>query len=179
VALPETPTFLPATSIQTMTTPESPLSFDIPGIKECQQNRYPLLFVDQITDVIPGSRARGRKAFSYNEWFFPAHFEDEPTVPGFIQIESLVQTFIMTFLSMPEYKGKKTGFASIKSFQFRRKIVPGETLDILANLDSLTRGVAKGRAVGSVDGTPACEGEFVITVPDILNRFRPHHPSQT
>ena len=30
---------------------------------------------------------------------FPAHYEDEPNVPGFIQVESLVQTFIMTFLS--------------------------------------------------------------------------------
>jgi 3-hydroxyacyl-[acyl-carrier-protein] dehydratase len=161
-----------------MTASDAPLNFDIPGIKQCQQNRYPLLFIDQITDVIPGSRAHGRKAFSYNEWFFPAHFEDEPTVPGFIQVEALVQTFIMTFLSMPEYKGKKTGFASIKNFQFKRKIIPGETLDIVANLDSLTRGVAKGRAAGSVDGAPACEGEFVITVPDILNRFRPRPPVQ-
>lgn len=160
-----------------MTTPEPPLSFDVPGIKQCQQNRYPLLFVDQITDVIPGKQARGKKAFSYNEWFFPAHFEDEPNVPGFILVESLVQTFIMTFLCMPEYKGKKTGFASIKSFQFKRKIVPGETLDIHATLDSMTRGVAKGRATGTVAGAPACEGEFVITIPDVLYQFRPRPPS--
>lgn len=149
------------------------LSFDITGIKQCQQNRYPLLFVDRITDVIPGKQARGIKAFSYNEWFFPAHFEDEPTVPGFIQVECLTQTFIMTFLCQPEYQGKKTAFSNITNFQFRRKIVPGETLDIFAELKTFNRGVAKGSATGHVNGTLACSGDFVIAIPDVLNQFVP------
>ena len=76
--------------------------FDIPEIKKFQRNRHPLLFIDKITKLIPGKEARGLKCFSYNEWFFPSHFDDEPNVPGFIQIESLVQTFIMTFLSLEE-----------------------------------------------------------------------------
>lgn len=152
------------------------LDFDIAGIKKCQQNRYPLLFVDRVFDVIPGKQARGIKAFSYNEWFFPAHFEDEPTVPGFIMVECLVQTFIMIFLSKPEYQGMKTAFANINNFQFKRKIVPGESLDILATLDSFNRGVAKGKAVGKVAGEPACAGEFVIAVPDVLKRFTPRSP---
>ena len=74
------------------------LTFDLVGIKKCQRNRHPLLFVDQITEAIPGKSANGIKCFSYNEWFFPAHFDDEPNVPGFIQVECLVQTFIMSFL---------------------------------------------------------------------------------
>ena len=73
-------------------------NFDINGIKKCQRNRHPLLFIDQIVEAIPGVSAKGIKCFSYNEWFFPAHFDDEPNVPGFIQVECLVQTFIMTFL---------------------------------------------------------------------------------
>ena len=73
------------------------LCFDIKGIQECQQNRYPQLFIDSITDVVPGKSAKGFKNFTYNEWFFPAHFEGDPNVPGFVQIESLVQVFLMTF----------------------------------------------------------------------------------
>jgi len=105
-----------------------PLKFDINGILECQRNRHPLLFVDQIYDVVPGERASGIKCFSYNEWFFPAHFDDEPNVPGFIQVESLVQTFIMTFLSKDELRGKKTNFLAINDVKFKRKIIPGEVL---------------------------------------------------
>lgn len=149
------------------------ISFGIPAIKQCQQNRYPLLFIDEIYNVIPGVSANGIKCFTYNEWFFPAHFEDEPSVPGFVQIETLVQTFIMTFLTLEEYKGKKTNFVSIDNVKFRRMIVPGERLIIHAKLDSFKRGIAKGSAESFVEGEPACRADFVVTLPDVLNSFRP------
>jgi 3-hydroxyacyl-[acyl-carrier-protein] dehydratase len=151
----------------------SALSFDIPEIKQCQLNRYPLLFVDKVYDVFPGVSAKGIKSFSYNEWFFPAHFEDEPSVPGFIQIETLVQTFIMTFLTLEEHKGKKTNFVSIDNVKFRRKIIPGEQLIIEAKLDFFRRGIAKGYAESFVENQPACRADFVVTLPDILSSFKP------
>ena len=88
------------------------INLDIPGIKQCQQNRHPLLFIDKIVNTTPGKEANSIKCFSYNEWFFPAHFKDDPSVPGFILVESMVQTFIMTFLTLEEHKGKKTNFIS-------------------------------------------------------------------
>ena len=149
------------------------LSFDIMGIKECQRNKYPLLFIDQITKAIPGKSAHGLKSFTYNEWFFPAHFDDEPNVPGFIQLESLVQTFIMTFLCIEENRGLKTNFIGINNVKFKRKIVPGETLNIEATLTSFRRGIAIGNAVSFVNGEIAWSAEFVVAVPDILNKYKP------
>lgn len=151
----------------------TPLDFDINGIKECQRNRYPLLFIDRVYDVIPGEKASGVKCFSYNEWFFPAHFEDEPNVPGFIQVESLVQTFLMSFLSKNELRGKKTNFLGINNVKFKHKIIPGETLIIHATLQSLRRGIATGNATSFVDGQPACSADFVVAIPDILDQFKP------
>jgi 3-hydroxyacyl-[acyl-carrier-protein] dehydratase len=151
----------------------SPLHFDITGIKACQRNRYPLLFVDRIFDVVPGEKASGLKCFTYNEWFFPAHFDDEPNVPGFIQVESLVQTFIMTFLSKDELRGKKTNFLGINNVKFKRKIVPGNTLVIHATLQSYRRGIATGSAVSFVGEEPACSADFVVAVPDVLDQFKP------
>lgn len=151
------------------------LSYDIPAIKECQLNRYPLLFVDRIYDVEPGFSAKGIKSFSYNEWFFPAHFDDDPNVPGFVQIETLVQTFIMTFLTLDEHKGKKTNFISVDNVKFRRKIVPGEKLVIHAKLESFKRGIAKGFAESFVDDQPACRADFIVSLPDILNSFKPQN----
>ena len=152
---------------------ESPLSFDITGIKECQRNRHPLLFVDRIFDVVPGERASGLKCFSYNEWYFPAHFDDEPNVPGFIQVETLVQTFIMSFLSMHELRGKKTNFLSINNVKFKRKLLPGDTLIVHARLHSFRRGIASGSAVSYVGAEQACSADFVVSVPDLLEQFRP------
>jgi 3-hydroxyacyl-[acyl-carrier-protein] dehydratase len=149
------------------------LSFDLKGIQECQQNRYPQLFIDSIVDVIPGVSARGFKNFTYNEWFFPSHFEDDPNVPGHIQIECLVQTFIMTFLCMDLYKGMKTNFVSINNAYFKRKIIPGERLEIIATLDSFKRGIAKGSAESFIGDEIACSADFLITLPDVLESFKP------
>lgn len=146
---------------------------DIPEIQKFQRNRHPLLFIDKIIKLIPGKEAQGLKCFSYNEWFFPSHFDDEPNVPGFIQIESLVQTFIMTFLSLDECKGRKTNFVSIDKAKFNKKIVPGDTLTINAFLKSFKRGMAKGNAESYVNNDAACSAEFIIIVPDLFNNFKP------
>jgi 3-hydroxyacyl-[acyl-carrier-protein] dehydratase len=148
-------------------------SFGIPEIMRYQQNRYPLLFIDEITDVVPGKSAKGKKAFSYNEWFFPAHFEGDPNVPGFVQIESLVQVFLMTFLTLDGYTGQKTSFVSLEQAKFKRKIIPGETLNIYAELENFKRGIAKGFAESDVNGEPATSASFTIAIPEILAKFRP------
>lgn len=142
-------------------------------IQQYQQNRYPLFFVDKITEALPGKYARGYKNFTYNEWFFPAHFEDEPNVPGFIQIETLTQVFLMSFLTIPEYKGKKTGFVSVKDARFKKKIIPGDRMDVEAELSYFKRGLAKGKVIGYVNGEVSCFAELEIAIPDVMTQFRP------
>lgn len=152
---------------------ESLYNLDAYEIQQYQQNRYPCFFVDVIEEAVPGKSAKGYKNFTFNEWFFPAHFADEPNVPGFIQIETLTQVFLMSFLTIPENKGKKTGFISVKNARFRKKIIPGDRLDIVAELDFYKRGLAKGRATGYIKEEVACEIELEIAIPDIMNQFKP------
>lgn len=149
------------------------MQMDVREIIKHQRNRYPVLLIDKIVELDPGQRAVGIKCFTYNEWFFPGHFDDEPNVPGFVQLESLVQTFIMTFLCKPEYAGMKTNFVSINNIKFKRKIVPGDVLRIEASLKTFSRGIAIGSATSSVDGAEACSAEFVVAVPDILDKYKP------
>lgn len=148
-------------------------NLDAYAIQQYQQNRYPCLFIDFIEEAVPGKSAKGYKNFSFNEWFFPAHFPDEPNVPGFIQVEALTQLFLMTFLTLPGNKGKKTGFVAIENARFKKKIIPGQKLEIKAELKSYSRGLAKGTSTGYVDGELACSADLVIAIPDILSQFRP------
>ena len=145
----------------------------IKEILDTQQNKYPLLFVDKVKIIQPGKKVEAIKNFTYNEWFFPAHFSDEPNVPGFIQIECLAQAFIMTFLSMKEFKNNKTNFYNITNAKFRKKIVPGDVLKINATLKSLNRGIAQGYSEGSINGEFACSGDFIVTIPSVFNKFIP------
>jgi len=157
---------------------EKIMDLDVIKIQQYQQNRYPLLFIDYVEEVLPGKSAKGHKNFTYNEWFFPAHFEDEPNVPGFIQIEALTQMFLMSFLTIPGNKGKKTAFTSLENAKFRRKLIPGDRLDIVAELKSYRRGVAQGTSSGYVNGEFACSVELTIVIPDIINRYKPKNVNE-
>ena len=146
---------------------------DINDILKHQRNRYPVLLIDKIVELDPGKYAKGIKCFTYNEWFFPAHFDDEPNVPGFVLVESLVQNFIMTFLCLPDYTGLKTNFVSINNVKFRKKIVPGDVLEIKSNLKSLKRGIASGNSISKVNNELVCSADFVVAIPDVLQSFKP------
>lgn len=147
-------------------------NLDVNEIQKYQQNRYPCLFVDFIEEAIPGKSAKGYKNFTFNEWFFPAHFADEPNVPGFVQLESITQVFLMTFLTLPENIGKKTAFLN-SNVTFKKKIIPGDCLKIEAVLDSYSRGIAKGRSIGYINGEIACDAKMLIAIPDVLNKYLP------
>jgi len=153
-------------------------TLDINEILNSQQNKFPLMFIDKINITKPGKELVAIKNFTYNEWFFPSHFSDEPNVPGFIQIECLAQAFIMTFLSTKEFKNNKTNFYNITDAKFRRKIIPGDVLKIKATLQSLNRGIAQGHAEGLVDGEFACSGNFVVTIPSVFEKFIPNIPKK-
>lgn len=148
-------------------------NLDAYQIQQYQQNRYPCFFLDVVEEAVPGKYAKGYKNWSYNEWFFPCHFADEPNVPGFIQVETLTQMFLMTFLTFPENKGKKTSFVQITNAKFRKKIVPGMRLDIVAELKSYRRGLAIGKSTGYIDGEEACSLELTVAIPDVMTQFRP------
>ena len=79
----------------------------------------------------------------------------------------------MTFLTMPENKGKKTGFVSVNNAKFKKKIIPGDKLEMVAELESYRRGLAKGKVKGYVDGEQANEVELVVSIPEIMLNFMP------
>jgi len=149
------------------------MELNLVDILATQRNRHPLLFIDKIINLTPGESATAVKNYSYNEWFFPAHFDDDPNVPGFIQIESLVQTFLMTFLTLDGMAGNKTNFLKIDNAIFKRKIVPGDVSTINATLESFKRGIAKGHAESSVDGNKTCSANFLVSVPSVFENFIP------
>lgn len=142
-------------------------------IQECIKNRYPFLFLDKVVEVEPGKWAKGYKNFTNNEHFFNGHFQDNPNVPGAIQLEVMLEIFIMSFLTLHEYKGMETADSTVKTLKFIKKIVPGDRLDVEATLVSFRRGVAIGRVEGYVNGELACSCEPVVCIPELLQKISP------
>lgn len=142
-------------------------------IQDYQKNRYPFLLIDRVTEVVPGKTAKGYKNLTMNEWFFPPHYEDDYSMPGALQVEAMNQMFLMTFLTLPEYKGKLVVSLAYDKVRLHRLIIPGDRLDIESELVSLKRGIAKGKSVGYVNGELACSNEVTTGIPDELKQFTP------
>ena len=47
--------------------------------------------IDHVNEVIPGEKSTGYKELKFDEWFFKVHWENDPNMPGMLQIEALVQ----------------------------------------------------------------------------------------
>ena len=99
-------------------------------IMEIIPHRQPFMLIDTVEELIPGVRAVARKCVSYNEPFFQGHFPAEPVMPGVLIVEALAQTGAVAILSLEENKGKTAYFAAIQSAKFKKKVVPGDVLEI-------------------------------------------------
>ncbi|MDR1603976.1 MAG: 3-hydroxyacyl-ACP dehydratase FabZ [Gracilibacteraceae bacterium] len=153
--------------------PAEVLSFDIVEIQAYQQNRYPYLFIDRITECVPGKYAKGFKNLTMNEWFFPPHFVDNPVMPGAILVEAMAQVALMTHLTLPGNKGKLVTGIVYNNVRLRKQIRPGDRIDFAAELLSYRRGLAKIQASGHVGGELAIDGELIQAYPDVVLSLTP------
>lgn len=151
---------------------EKTLSFDGYELQKYEPNRYPFLYIDRVTECVPGKYAKGYKNFTNNEWFFPKHYEGHPLVPGVIQIESLSQMLTIAMTTIDEVKDIDVVGVDVKA-HYHKEIHPGDRLDIEAFLTFYKRGVGKGYAKSFVDGELACEIDLVLAVPSVVKKYRP------
>jgi len=91
-------------------------------ILEYQQNRPPYLMIDEATEIIPGKSSKGFKQLQNDEWFFKVHWENDPNMPGMLQVEALVQMSSLAILSLPNNKGKIMYLTSANNLLFKKKL---------------------------------------------------------
>jgi len=137
---------------------------DVKQIQEIIPHRYPFLLVDRIIELESGVRAVGIKNVTVNESFFAGHFPEYPVMPGVLVIEALAQVGAVAILSMPENKGRIALFAGIDNLRIRRQVVPGDTLRLEMEVVKVKGPIGKGKAVATVDGQVAVEGELMFAL---------------
>ena len=143
---------------------ESFKTADIQLIQRIIPHRYPFLLVDKVVDIDGYQSATGIKNVTMNEPHFQGHFPGNPIMPGVTIIEAMAQTaavMVGTALDLAD-KELLIYFMAIDKCKFRRKVVPGDVLEMqLTTLRGKPGGkVWKFGGVASVEGEMAAEAEF-------------------
>lgn len=133
-------------------------------IAELLPHRYPLALVDRITDFEPGKWAKGIKCVSVNEQIFCGHFPQEHVMPGVLILEAMAQVGAVAILSVPENKGKIVLFGGVKNAKFKRKVIPGDVLELECELTKQKGPVGVGVCQAKVDGEIACVAELTFII---------------
>ncbi|ODS23937.1 3-hydroxyacyl-[acyl-carrier-protein] dehydratase FabZ [Candidatus Endobugula sertula] len=137
---------------------------DVTEIKKWLPHRYPFLLVDRVVDLQEGQSIVAYKNISGNEEIFNGHFPQAPIFPGVMIIEALAQVSgILGFktLGKTPQNGSVYLFAGADKVRFRRQVVPGDCLQLEANVVSEKRGIWKFDCVASVDGELAASATIM------------------
>ncbi|CUH88449.1 3-hydroxyacyl-[acyl-carrier-protein] dehydratase FabZ [Phaeobacter sp. CECT 5382] len=143
-------------------------SADIHLIQRILPHRYPFLLVDKVLDIDGFSSARGIKNVTMNEPHFQGHFPGSPIMPGVTIVEAMAQTAgVMLGVGMDMVDTDLLiYFMNIDKCKFRRKVIPGDVLEMkVETLRGKPGGkIFKFKGTATVEGEVAAEAEFTAMV---------------
>lgn len=126
-------------------------------------HREPFLLVDEIIHR-DSSRIVCRKTFSGQEDFFAGHYPDYPLVPGVLLCEAAMQAGAILLASHFEgVEGKVPVATRMNDVRFKRSILPGQTIELEAELIERLADAFFLKAKVTVEGKLAVRFEFACT----------------
>lgn len=138
---------------------------DVLGIWKRIPHRYPFLLIDRVDTFEHGPNPKlrvgrkvvARKNVTFNENYFQGHFPHAPIMPGVLQVEAMAQAGALACV-VGEDENLDVRIAKIEEARFRRPVVPGDTLQIHAEVTKEKSGLI------SVQCKAFCDGDVVAEV---------------
>lgn len=139
--------------------------YDINALRSMLPHRPPFLLVDRVFHIDEESVA-GIKNVTMNEPFFVGHFPEEPVMPGVLIVEAMAQCGgILALSAVSDPENYSTYFMKIDGVRFKRKVVPGDTLQFELRLaEPIRRGIVIMEAKAFVGGQLATEATLMAQI---------------
>lgn len=146
--------------------PTVPAEADIALIQRVIPHRYPFLMIDRVRDIRAGVSAVGVKNVTVNEPHFQGHFPGVPIMPGVTIIEAMAQTaavLVSLTLDLVD-KNPLVYFMSVEEAKFRRKVVPGDVLELEVTVKRHRGEVWKFDGIGRVGDAVVAQAVFAAMI---------------
>jgi 3-hydroxyacyl-[acyl-carrier-protein] dehydratase len=142
--------------------PETP--FGRAEIETILPHRDPFLLLDEVVELVPGTRVVARFAVRADAWWFPGHFPERPVMPGVLIVEAMAQTGAVAVLVEEANRGKIAFFAGIDDCRFKRVVEPGDVLTLTCEIDQVRGPIGRGKATAHVGDALAARGTLTFAV---------------
>lgn len=155
-----------------MSEEKSKVYMDIMAIQERIPHRFPFLLIDRIDSYTPGKDPKAwlgrkviaRKNVTINEPYFTGHFPHKPVMPGVLQVEAMAQAGAVACLGSNDGQSWDVLIAKINDCRFRKPVVPGDVLEIHAEITKEKAGIVAVTCKTLCDGEVISEVELVAKV---------------
>ncbi|HEY3448908.1 MAG TPA: 3-hydroxyacyl-ACP dehydratase FabZ [Myxococcales bacterium] len=132
--------------------------------------RYVLL--DRITELKPGTVAKGLKCVSLAEDYFVDHFPGIPVMPGALILESLAQlggTLCEATMRERGHPRVNALLTMIDKAKFRNPVRPGDRLELETTLVAASENAGEVKGQAHVDGKLVAEATITFAFVDVKN----------
>ncbi len=95
-------------------------------------HRPPMLFVDEVLEVVPHESLKARKVFPAELDVFKGHFPGHPVLPGVFTVEALAQAAALLVNISHDLSAEQTlfSFMSIETTRFRAPVLPNDIVEL-------------------------------------------------
>lgn len=126
--------------------------------------------IDRVTELEKGVSIKAIKCWTQTDDVFNDHFPSIPIVPGVLIVESMAQTLGVLFeLSYEQaFPDNKIGVWSVLSIihkaKFKKFTLPGDRMEISAEIVSLDSSIGLGKVVARVEGDIRAQAELSMAL---------------
>ena len=126
--------------------------------------KKPFLMLDKITNFKKNKSCVGHKKIRLSDWFFKSHFIDEPTMPGTLQIEAMLQTTVYLIYKSLNKTDERCIISNI-STRLQNKINNSGNLKIYSKIVNIRKGTVQSESYIIFNKKMTCSGKFFFIIP--------------
>jgi 3-hydroxyacyl-[acyl-carrier-protein] dehydratase len=132
-------------------------------VRECLKQRFPMLMIDKVVDLVPNERIEAVKNITGNELQFLGHFPEFAIMPGTLIIEAIGQAASILFTRTTASGTRPREFlvlGSVIDMRFLEPVVPGDQLHMNVHILKLAGDVGLVEGIASVNDVVVARGKL-------------------